>query len=151
MYTVAQPVKIKKIYHNGNHLEDKGNFCLSGSGDGTDVDISGYCEYIIEQHDDERGDSVLHQCFVVGVKSDNPIITKQCDQIDLPRTATSGLVQALRILRDIPGIGKVEFGKKDIVRHQLVQRIVEAYQAFDEEQKKQAPQGNEDADAEAPA
>ncbi|MCO5801298.1 hypothetical protein CS033_01472 [Phocaeicola vulgatus] len=79
MYTVAQPVKIKKIYHNGNHLENKGNFCLSGSGDGTDVDISGYCEYIIEQHDDERGDSVLHQCFVVGVKSDNPIITKQCD------------------------------------------------------------------------
>ena len=68
MYTVAQPVKIKKIYHNGNHLENKGNFCLSGSGDGTDVDISGYCEYIIEQHDDERGDSVLHQCFVVGVK-----------------------------------------------------------------------------------
>ena len=79
MYTVAQPVKIKKIYHNGNHLENKGNFCLSGSGDGTDVDISGYCEYIIEQHDDERGDSVLHQCFVVGVKSDNQIITKQCD------------------------------------------------------------------------
>ena len=72
MYTVAQPVKIKKIYHNGNHLEDKGNFCLSGSGDGTDVNISGYREYIIEQHDDERGDSVLHQCFVVGVKSDNP-------------------------------------------------------------------------------
>ncbi len=58
MYTVAQPVKIKKIYHNGNHLEDKGNFCLSGSGDGTDVDISGYCEYIIEQHDDERGGTV---------------------------------------------------------------------------------------------
>ena len=59
MYTVAQPVKIKKIYHNGNHLEDKGNFCLSGSGDGTDVDISGYCEYIIEQHDDERGETIL--------------------------------------------------------------------------------------------
>ena len=41
---------------------------VSMTGDGTDVDISGYCEYIIEQHDDERGDSVLHQCFVVGVK-----------------------------------------------------------------------------------
>ena len=51
---MAQPVKIKKIYHNGNHLENKGNFCLSGSGDGTDVDISGYCEYIIEQHDDRQ-------------------------------------------------------------------------------------------------
>ena len=44
-------------------------------------------------------------------------------------------MQALKILRDIPGIGKVEFGKKDIVRHQLVQRIVEAYQAYDEANK----------------
>lgn len=79
------------------------------------------------------------------------IITGDVTQIDLPRTATSGLVQALRILRDIPGIGKVEFGKKDIVRHQLVQRIVEAYQAFDEEQKKQAPDVNEAAETEAPA
>lgn len=60
------------------------------------------------------------------------IITGDVTQIDLPRSTTSGLVQALRILRDIPGIGRVEFGKKDIVRHQLVQRIVEAYQAFDE-------------------
>ena len=76
---MAQPVKIKKIYHNGNHLKDKGNFCLSGSSDSTDVNISGHCEYIIKQHNDERGDSVLHQCFIVGVKSDNPIITKQCD------------------------------------------------------------------------
>ena len=63
------------------------------------------------------------------------IITGDATQIDLPRTVTSGLMQALRILKDVPGIGRVEFGKKDIVRHQLVQRIVEAYQAFDEEQK----------------
>ncbi|MDE5607558.1 MAG: PhoH family protein [Muribaculaceae bacterium] len=63
------------------------------------------------------------------------IITGDITQIDLPRSTTSGLVQALRVLRDIPGIGKVEFGKKDIVRHQLVQRIVEAYEAFDKEQK----------------
>ena len=63
------------------------------------------------------------------------IITGDATQIDLPRTVTSGLMQALRILKDVPGIGRVEFGKKDIVRHQLVQRIVEAYQAFDEAQK----------------
>ena len=63
------------------------------------------------------------------------IITGDATQIDLPRTVTSGLMQALRILKDVPGIGRVEFGKKDIVRHPLVQRIVEAYQAFDEEQK----------------
>ena len=59
------------------------------------------------------------------------IITGDVTQIDLPRSTTSGLVQALRVLRDIPGIGRVEFGKKDIVRHQLVQRIVEAYEKWD--------------------
>ncbi len=63
------------------------------------------------------------------------IITGDATQIDLPRTVQSGLVQALRILRDIPGIGKIEFGKKDIVRHPLVQRIVEAYARADEEAK----------------
>ena len=60
------------------------------------------------------------------------IVTGDVTQIDLPRSVNSGLVQALKILRDIPGIGRVEFGKKDIVRHQLVQRIVEAYQAYDD-------------------
>lgn len=47
----------------------------------------------------------------------------------------SGLLQALRVLRDVPGIGRIEFGKKDIVRHSLVQRIVEAYERFDSEKK----------------
>lgn len=59
------------------------------------------------------------------------IITGDVTQIDLPRSTTSGLVQALRVLKEIKGIGKVEFGKKDIVRHQLVQRIVEAYEKWD--------------------
>jgi len=61
------------------------------------------------------------------------IITGDVTQIDLPRSTTSGLIQALRVLRDVDGIGKVEFGKKDIIRHALVQRIVEAYEAFDKE------------------
>lgn len=63
------------------------------------------------------------------------IVTGDATQIDLPRSVNSGLIQALRILDGIPGIGKVEFGRKDIVRHQLVQRIVEAYQEFDEKAK----------------
>lgn len=63
------------------------------------------------------------------------IITGDTSQIDLPRSVRSGLVQALHVLDGVHGIGKVEFGKKDIVRHQLVQRIVEAYQKFDEEEK----------------
>lgn len=57
------------------------------------------------------------------------IITGDVTQIDLPRTMQSGLMQALRILRDVKGIGLIEYGKKDIVRHPLVQRIVDAYEA----------------------
>ena len=63
------------------------------------------------------------------------IITGDVTQIDLPPTATSGLVQAMQILKGVKGIGKVEFDKKDIVRHKLVQRIVEAYDKFDEKKK----------------
>ena len=59
------------------------------------------------------------------------IITGDVTQIDLPPTATSGLVQAMQILKGVKGIGKVEFEEKDIVRHKLVQRIVEAYDKFD--------------------
>lgn len=59
------------------------------------------------------------------------IITGDVTQIDLPPTATSGLVQAMQILKGVKGIGKIEFEKKDIVRHKLVQRIVEAYDKFD--------------------
>lgn len=65
------------------------------------------------------------------------IVTGDITQIDLPPTATSGLVQAISILKGVPGIGKVEFNKKDIVRHKLVQRIVEAYDKFDTARKKE--------------
>lgn len=64
------------------------------------------------------------------------IITGDVTQIDLPPTATSGLVQAMQILKGVKGIGKVEFEKKDIVRHKLVQRIVEAYDKFDSRQNR---------------
>lgn len=88
---------------------------------------------------DEAQNTTTHQIKMfltrLGVNA-KMIITGDITQIDLPRSTASGLVQALRILHDIPGIGKVEFGKKDIVRHQLVQRIVEAYQAYDELQQR---------------
>ena len=66
------------------------------------------------------------------------IVTGDMTQIDLPPSTTSGLIQAMHILRDVSGIGKVEFTKKDIVRHKLVQRIVEAYDKFDERRKDEA-------------
>ena len=66
------------------------------------------------------------------------IVTGDMTQIDLPPSTTSGLIQAMHILRNVSGIGKVEFTKKDIVRHKLVQRIVEAYDKFDEHRKDEA-------------
>ena len=66
------------------------------------------------------------------------IIAGDVTQIDLPPTATSGLVQAMQILKGVKGIGKVEFEKKDIVRHKLVQRIVEAYDKFDSRQPRKS-------------
>ena len=56
------------------------------------------------------------------------IITGDMTQIDLPTHTKSGLKEALEILRDIEGIGVVELGQKDIVRHKLVTRIVNAYE-----------------------
>lgn len=78
------------------------------------------------------------------------IITGDVTQIDLPRTVQSGLIQALRVLRDVSGIGRVEFGKKDIVRHALVQRIVEAYARAEEEAKAQGAERGSRPEAQEP-
>ena len=56
------------------------------------------------------------------------IVTGDITQIDLPPSQTSGLIHAIQVLKRIPGIAQIEFNKKDIVRHKLVQRIVEAYE-----------------------
>ncbi len=60
------------------------------------------------------------------------IVTGDLTQIDLPPTQTSGLVQALDILKGVEGIAFIRMTKKDIVRHKLVTRIVDAYDAYDE-------------------
>lgn len=59
------------------------------------------------------------------------VITGDVTQIDLPRSTSSGLIRALDVLRNVEGIGRVEFDKKDIVRARLVRRIVEAYEKYD--------------------
>ncbi|NLX81083.1 MAG: PhoH family protein [Proteiniphilum sp.] len=60
------------------------------------------------------------------------IITGDITQIDLPRSQQSGLIHAMKVLKNINGIATIEFDKKDIVRHILVQRIVEAYERSEE-------------------
>ncbi|MBA3376107.1 MAG: PhoH family protein [Actinobacteria bacterium] len=61
------------------------------------------------------------------------VVTGDITQIDLPREQASGLIQVRDILAGIDGIGFVEFGNADVVRHKLVQRIVEAYKRHAEE------------------
>lgn len=83
---------------------------------------------------DEAQNTTTHQIKMfltrLGMGS-KMLVTGDITQIDLPRSTTSGLVQALKVLRGVKGIGVVEFEKKDIVRHHLVQRIVEAYERHD--------------------
>ncbi|MDE6688643.1 MAG: PhoH family protein [Prevotella sp.] len=63
------------------------------------------------------------------------IITGDMTQIDLPHSQKSGLIEALHILNNVKGIGVVNLNGKDIVRHKLVTRIVNAYEEYDKEYK----------------
>ena len=70
------------------------------------------------------------------------IVTGDMTQIDLPYAQKSGLIDALEVLKNVKGIAKVEFDVKDIVRHKLVQRIVEAY----EKRAPLAPKGGKESE-----
>lgn len=86
---------------------------------------------------DEAQNTTVHQIKMfltrMGMNT-KMIITGDITQIDLPASQPSGLLQALYILKEVTGIARVDFNKKDIVRHKLVQRIVEAYEKFDKQQ-----------------
>ena len=70
------------------------------------------------------------------------IVTGDRTQIDLPRAQASGLVQALRILKGVKGIGFIELNQKDIVRHKLVTRIVEAYDKYEKDKEQETIQSS---------
>jgi phosphate starvation-inducible PhoH-like protein len=76
------------------------------------------------------------------------IITGDVTQIDLPHSTRSGLIEALRILDNVPGIGFVHLDKKDIVRHKLVTRIVEAYEKKDRQDKQESKRTTLNTDTE---
>ena len=58
------------------------------------------------------------------------IITGDRSQIDLPRNQTSGLIETIKVLKNVDGIGFVELDEKDVVRHKLVKAIIKAYKAY---------------------
>ena len=80
---------------------------------------------------DEAQNSTTEQMFMfltrLGINS-KAVITGDETQIDLPAHKHSGLLEAHRALKHIEGIAIVEFSKRDVVRHQLVQRIITAYE-----------------------
>jgi len=67
------------------------------------------------------------------------VITGDVTQIDLPRDKTSGLKEAMRVLRDIEDIKICTLTAEDVVRHVLVQRIIEAYEKYDKARSPSAP------------
>jgi phosphate starvation-inducible PhoH-like protein len=62
------------------------------------------------------------------------VITGDLTQIDLPPRALSGLKQAIGLLRDVEGVGQTFFDARDVVRHPIVRRIVEAYDRVADEE-----------------
>ncbi len=79
---------------------------------------------------DEAQNCTREQMFMfltrLGISS-KAVITGDPSQTDLPPHKTSGLIEAQRALAGIEGIGMIQFQKRDVVRHQLVQRIINAY------------------------
>ena len=63
------------------------------------------------------------------------VITGDLTQVDLPHNQGSGLTQAIQILKDVKGISFITLDKKDIVRHKLVTRIVDAYESYEKQEK----------------
>jgi phosphate starvation-inducible PhoH-like protein len=82
---------------------------------------------------DEAQNSTPEQMFMFLTRlgyGSKAVITGDITQIDLPANKRSGLVEAQRILRHIEGLAVVEFTRRDIVRHPLVQRIIAAYEEY---------------------
>ena len=81
---------------------------------------------------DEAQNATSEQMFMfltrLGFNS-KAVITGDATQVDLPVSKQSGLVEAMDVLRETDGIAIVEFSRKDVVRHPLVQKIILAYEA----------------------
>jgi phosphate starvation-inducible PhoH-like protein len=58
------------------------------------------------------------------------IVTGDPSQVDLPGGQVSGLAEAVRLLKDVEGVGHVAFSHRDVIRHELVARIVAAYEGL---------------------
>ena len=70
------------------------------------------------------------------------VITGDITQVDLPGNKISGLVEVQSVLKDIPGLAIAYFTETDVVRHELVQKIISAYSKFKEQRERQRQNGS---------
>ncbi|MBW7930952.1 MAG: PhoH family protein [Gammaproteobacteria bacterium] len=78
------------------------------------------------------------------------VVTGDITQVDLPRRQVSGLRHVMQVLQDVAGVGFTFFSPRDVVRHALVQRIVEAYEAAERAETAEVAAGTDTIDDEAP-
>ena len=79
------------------------------------------------------------------------VITGDITQIDLPDGSRSGLIESMRILKGVKGIAQIHFSAEDIIRHPLVQEIVDAYEREESWPDRPAPRPSRDAEAQETA
>ena len=86
---------------------------------------------ILDEAQNTTGEQMKMFLTRIGFNS-KAVITGDVTQTDLPEGKTSGLIQSIEILKDIEAIRFVYFSKQDVVRHRLVQAIIQAYEDHDE-------------------
>ena len=72
------------------------------------------------------------------------VITGDATQVDLPSGKQSGLTNAAYVLRNVPGIGIIQFSERDVVRHEIVGAIIKAYENYDRKKKEKEQAKNHD-------
>ncbi len=75
------------------------------------------------------------------------IITGDLTQVDLPRSQRSGLIKAINILKDVEGIAVVRLDERDVIRHRLVRKIIQAFEKAESKNKKEPPSREQNEDA----
>ena len=142
MFQQDAAVHIDVVFHFsigdgvGRQLDDRRNW-VSGrrsAAGGKQHQLAAACRHA--RHEDRQAAQFLRLHRVRGSKV---IITGDASQKDLPRDATSGLDVAMKVLKKIDDIGFCQLTSKDVVRHPLVQQIVQAYDAYEKKQKPERP------------
>jgi len=99
---------------------------------------------ILDEAQNATGEQMLMFLTRMGFDS-KVVITGDITQVDLPGHKTSGLIQVQDILKEIPGVEIIYFDERDVVRHELVQKIITAYSRYKEERERrrqEAANGN---------